>query len=137
MRRWETAVAVLLALCAAEPARAGDVEDCSKAEYEAEHSYDQNYVSNKIDQNMVAACERLADSGDPVGQHRLRLLYHFGWGMPIDFAEAAKWFRKSAEQGNVASQARLGHLYREGQGVPKDLCAGIHVAQPGCQSRKC
>ena len=50
MRRWETAVAVLLALCAAEPARAGDVEDCSKAEYEAEHSYDQNYVSNKIDQ---------------------------------------------------------------------------------------
>ena len=34
--------------------------------------------------------------------------------------EAAKWFRKAAEQGNVTSQYYLGVMYSAGQGVQQD-----------------
>ncbi len=36
---------------------------------------------------------------------------------PID---AARWFRKSAEQGNAHAQLWLGDMYREGKGVKLD-----------------
>ncbi len=35
------------------------------------------------------------------------------------FEEAAKWFRKAAEQGNAFAQYNLGQLYRTGQGIPQ------------------
>jgi hypothetical protein len=35
--------------------------------------------------------------------------------------QAARWFRKAAEQGDAAAQAMLGGLYLEGKGVPKDI----------------
>ena len=34
--------------------------------------------------------------------------------------EAAKWFRKAAEQGHAESQFDLGLLYTNGEGVDKD-----------------
>jgi TPR repeat protein len=38
-----------------------------------------------------------------------------------DYAEAARWFRKAAEQGDATeAQFRLGHMYYQGQGVPQD-----------------
>ena len=40
--------------------------------------------------------------------------------MAQDDAEAAKWYRKAAEQGNVDAQATLGFRYEHGQGVPQD-----------------
>ena len=35
--------------------------------------------------------------------------------------EAAKWFRKAAEQGDPEAQNSLGFCYAEGQGVPHDI----------------
>ena len=37
-----------------------------------------------------------------------------------DFPEAARLFRKSADQGNVTAQDSLGVLYVNGEGVPQD-----------------
>ena len=37
-----------------------------------------------------------------------------------DHAEAARWFRKAAEQGDANLQFFLGVIYGEGQGVPQD-----------------
>ncbi len=34
--------------------------------------------------------------------------------------EAAKWFRKAAEQNNAEGQTALGHAYATGEGVDKD-----------------
>jgi len=34
-----------------------------------------------------------------------------------DFTEAAKWYRKAAEQGDSKAQANLGRMYEEGRGV--------------------
>jgi len=42
------------------------------------------------------------------------------WTFPKDYEEAAKWFRKAAEQGLDAAQWSLGVLYENGEGVPKD-----------------
>ena len=35
--------------------------------------------------------------------------------------EAAKWYRKAAEQGNADAQNRLGVRYDRGEGVSKDV----------------
>ena len=43
-----------------------------------------------------------------------------GGAFPKDFALAANWFRKAAEQGDAYSQCNLGALYANGQGVPQD-----------------
>jgi TPR repeat protein len=37
-----------------------------------------------------------------------------------DFAEAATWFRKSADQGNATAQDSLGVMHVNGEGVPQD-----------------
>ena len=43
-----------------------------------------------------------------------------GDGVQQDFAEAAKWYRKAADQGDIDAQNELGSLYGNGQGVPQD-----------------
>ena len=62
-----------------------------------------------------------AASGDPEAQFTLGKNYEAGrGGLKIDFAEAARWYRKSADQGNFYAQASLGILYHSGKGVPRD-----------------
>jgi serine/threonine protein kinase/TPR repeat protein len=53
-------------------------------------------------------------------QYNLGTMCRDGTGMPKDLAEAAKWFRKSAELGNSSAQCTLGSFYMDGNGVPKD-----------------
>ena len=38
-----------------------------------------------------------------------------------DYAEAIKWYRKSADQGNAEGLRSIGNLYAEGEGVEKDF----------------
>ena len=42
-----------------------------------------------------------------------------------NYAEAARWYRKAAEQGNVAAQYYLGVCYASGQGVPQDYAEAV------------
>jgi TPR repeat protein len=51
----------------------------------------------------------------------LGLKYERGIGLPQSFDDAAKWFRKAADQGLASAQNDLGFLYGQGRGVPKDL----------------
>jgi len=48
-------------------------------------------------------------------------LYYEGLGTLQDYVEAAKWYRKAAENGNALAQLWLGTMYISGQGVPVDL----------------
>ena len=41
----------------------------------------------------------LADAGDGDAQHLVGLMYANGQGVPQNSVEAAKWYRKAAEQG--------------------------------------
>ncbi len=47
-------------------------------------------------------------------------MYDKGLGVPQDYAEAMKWWRKAAEQGDASAQYNLGALYANGQDVPQD-----------------
>jgi TPR repeat protein len=58
----------------------------------------------------------------PSAQVDLGRAFQFGGegGKNQDYAEAAKWYRKAAEQGDAKGQSQLAFLYDLGQGVQRD-----------------
>jgi hypothetical protein len=66
-----------------------------------------------------------AEEGDPSSQGILGVMYANGQGVPQDYTEAVKWYRKSAVQGSGASQHNLGFLYDKGLGVPQDYTEAL------------
>jgi Sel1 repeat len=64
---------------------------------------------------------RKAEAGDPRAQHMLGFTYERGNGVPQNYAEAAKWYQKAAEQDYSTAQLNLGNLLAEGRGVEQDL----------------
>jgi TPR repeat protein len=43
-----------------------------------------------------------------------------------DNAEAARWYRKSAEQGDAMAQNNLGGMYHNGNGVAQDYAEAVN-----------
>jgi uncharacterized protein len=60
----------------------------------------------------------LAAPGYAVAQFDLGFMYDSGKGVPQDYAEAVKLFRKAAEQGYAQVQHYLGISYDNGEGAP-------------------
>jgi hypothetical protein len=46
-------------------------------------------------------------------------MYMFGEGVPLNNAEAARWFQKATNKGNASAMYDLGTLYEDGKGVTK------------------
>ena len=65
-----------------------------------------------------------AKLGDAIAQYNLGLMYENGQGVPQDFKEAVKWYRKSAEQGDADAQSMVGVCYADGLGVAKNPIEG-------------
>ena len=42
-----------------------------------------------------------------------------------EYAKAAEWFRKAAEQGHAVAQFNLGFMYANGKGVPKNRSKAV------------
>ncbi len=61
-----------------------------------------------------------AEHGDAAAELTLAHMYYYGWGVPQDYIEAARWYRKAADQGNAKGQYGLGYMYYHGQGLPQD-----------------
>ena len=55
--------------------------------------------------------------------------YDEGAGVVKDHAEAAKWYRKAAEQNYAKAQYNLGICYEQGEGVAKDQAEAEMVSQ--------
>ena len=79
---------------------------------------------------MARACRRTtprrvkwyrlaADQGDASAQYNLGVMYHFGKGVPQNYAEAAKWYRLAADQGNANAQHSLGLMSRACTAPPR------------------
>jgi TPR repeat protein len=66
-----------------------------------------------------------AGKGDATAQRRLGNCYYNGKGVAVDYAEAAKWFRKAADQGNAKAQSNLGLCYATGKGAPQDYTEAV------------
>ena len=75
----------------------------------------------KISSEDLLMIQNLAALGDADAQQLLGDMYLQGQGgVPLDYAEAARWYRKAAEQGSIAAQNNLGVAYIGGFGVPQD-----------------
>jgi len=61
-----------------------------------------------------------ASSGNIDAQLQLADLYESGFGVPVDFAQAAYWYRKAAVAGSAKAQNQLGQLFISNRGVPQD-----------------
>ena len=61
-----------------------------------------------------------AKAGDAASQEAVGLAYANGKGVTKDYAQAADWFRKAADQGFEKAQHNLAVCYENGQGVPQD-----------------
>lgn len=68
--------------------------------------------------NTMRSLAETSDHG--LAQYYLAMMYLRGEGVELSYEEAAKWFRRSAEQRIKQAQYRLGELYMKGRGVPKD-----------------
>ncbi len=66
-----------------------------------------------------------AEKGNPAAQSLLGLQYQYGDGVPQDYGEAVKWYRKAAEQGDATAQCFLGVYYEEGIGVTQDYAEAV------------
>jgi TPR repeat protein len=60
-----------------------------------------------------------AKAGDAKAQYKLGYDYYKGHGIAQDYAQAAVWWKKSADQGFAYAQNNLGVLYNSGMGVPQ------------------
>ena len=80
---------------------------------EADKAYDDGYYNRAME-----LCLQIPDY--PKAQNRIGIMYSYGKGVPQDYAEAVRWYRKAADQGNASAQFNLGCMYYNGQGVPQD-----------------
>jgi len=69
-----------------------------------------------------------ATAGDIAAEVQAGDAYSAGNGAPrdarqraADYAQAAAWYRKAADQGSIPAQIHLAELYRDGRGVPRDM----------------
>jgi localization factor PodJL len=61
-----------------------------------------------------------AVAGDAAAAYEVGLRYAEGRGVPVDFEQAALWFKRAADKGLVPAQFRLASLLEKGKGVPKN-----------------
>ena len=77
-----------------------------------------------------------AEQGYAWAQYSLGFAYATGEGVPQDFAEAVRWYRRAAEQGYAEAQNNLGAAYYTGEGVPQDSAEAVRWVPPGRRAGK-
>ena len=88
-------------------------------------SYAQGQPS-EANRQALAQLRAQAAKGDVQAQSELGKAFWLGsLGVATNYQEAAKWFRKAAEQNDAIAQHNLGACYRDGQGVTKDYVAAV------------
>jgi TPR repeat protein len=65
----------------------------------------------------------IAELGDRNAQYNIARLYYQGKGVPQDFGEAARWYRRAASRGEPYAQFFLGVMFASGKGMPQDNSA--------------
>jgi TPR repeat protein len=63
--------------------------------------------------------------GLPEEQYVLGNLYYKGDSVPQDYTEAAKWYRKAADQGHTNSQYMLASMHDRGDGMSPDYIEAV------------
>ena len=121
-----------------EPAEKGDAEAQYKlAHYIADHDEIGNISDHSRSDVIRKWLLKAAEKGHKAAQVELAESYAYfengNWWIAgvNDFAEAAKWYRKAADQGDPMAQGMLGWLYATGRGVDKDLKTAVEWFSKG------
>ena len=72
-----------------------------------------------------AAIKAAAGNGDAKSLYDLARCFELGQGTAQDYAQAASWMQKSADQHYAPAEAELGYFYGVGLGVAKDPVAAL------------
>lgn len=78
------------------------------------------------DSQALQQLRTLATGGEAVAQYNLGLIYENGPGVPRDYAEAMRWYRKAVDAGNGNAMDSIGDHYRTGSGVPQDFVQALN-----------
>lgn len=70
---------------------------------------------------LKVAEERPEETAGRSAAENLGVMYASGQGVARDYAEAARWYRRSAERGGPRGQFALGMFHLEGLGIPKNF----------------
>lgn len=62
----------------------------------------------------------LAAQGDVEALFLMGTAYDEGLGVPVDYAEGLRWYRRAAAGGHVLAAHNVGNVYRDGRGVLVD-----------------
>lgn len=121
-----------------EPAEKGNTEAQYKlAHYIADHDEIGNISDHSRSDAIRKWLLKAAENGHLAAQVELAESYAYfengNWWITRvnDFAEAAKWYRKAAEQGDPMALGMLGWLYATGRGVDKDLKTAVEWFRKG------
>ena len=87
-------------------------------------SVHQDEVSNKDAMPSILDKEDISQE-NAEEQLRRATAFYYGQGVKQDIEEAARCYRRAAEQGLVLAQSNLGKLYYYGLGVQKDLSEAV------------
>ena len=83
------------------------------------------YYLNTLRSSVKNLIVSSSKQGFDKSQFVLGLMYKNGEGVPQDYKEAVKWYRKAAKQGNFEAQYSLGEIYQEGKGIPQDYTESV------------
>ena len=75
----------------------------------------------------LADVRHAAEQGHDAAQHALAYRHEHGDGVPQDFAEAARWYRRAAELDNAIALNILGLLYCYGDGVERHVATAART----------
>src|SRR5579859_66458 len=75
--------------------------------------------------DQLAIALRGAELGDASAENTIGDIYANGLGVQKDYAEALRWYRKSAAKELPAAAIHLGEMYENGLGVRKDMEAAL------------
>ena len=103
----------------------------------------QNVKSASIDSELEAFLDNksTAEAGEPLAQTKTADNYATGRGVPVNFQEAVKWYRKAAEQNEPRAQYNLGYMYYNSEALPRDYKKAVYwftkAAEQGNSGAQC
>jgi tetratricopeptide (TPR) repeat protein len=89
--------------------------DFANSDEDAELKKAQEAYDNKDYETALSIWNRLAERNNAVAICKIGVCYGYGQGVPQDYDEAIKWFRKAADLGDVTAMLNLSAYYDETQ----------------------
>ena len=81
---------------------------------------------------------KACDGGNSTGCYNLAVAYAFGYGLPVDNAQAAAFYQKACDGGHASGCVDAGFMYSMGlkSPVPQDQARGTALFRKACEDHK-